>query len=230
MNLYELIAQIILKYGIKVFYVILFSCAAYLAWTKSYKYLFNKIFNRRKSQNNYKQKDLYNHHLFQKLRTYLSYEIQYLVIGERLREAVFRDLLIIMFTSIKNEFLHFLEKGNIERMDSSLYRTRILGCIDNIMKEYKEKARKNDIPEIVLIKFDEWYRDYTEAIYSFIKDIDNDRTFLSNAAKTSVIFDFMVHVLNMTVVNARKTLVHLNGELDGTMYKGIVCQKMVKNV
>lgn len=221
-----IILNIIQKYGIKSLYTIFTIASSYMLFKLLYKWINNKLGEKRKIPiMPIKQIDLFNHPLFQKLRTYLNYEINHLVIGEPLREAIFRDFLVIKFTCIRDGFLRFLEKGSLERMDSDTYQSRILECIDEIIKNYEEEAIKEGIPEIVLIKFNEWHKDRISAIYDFLRDIHDAKIFTSNTARTYVVFDFIVHILNMTVLDAKRTLVNLNGELNKLEYKGVSSQK-----
>lgn len=171
-------------------------------------------------------KNLLGHKLFQNLRIYLNYEIQHLVIGEKLREALFRDFLIFHFTCIKNEYTHFLERGDLEKMDAQTYKLRMMECQENIVKFYEEKAIREGIPDVVIRKYNEWNEQRIKDCYEYISNICDEQIFQTNTAKTAVIFDFMIHILNLTVISAKDTVIRLNGELDKVVYKGIRSEKV----
>lgn len=173
-----------------------------------------------------KQTSLANHKMFHNLRIYLNYEIQHLVIGEKLREALFRDFLIFHFTCIKNEYIHFLERGDLEKMNSDIFKARMIECQDNIVRKYEEKALQEGIPEVVIQKYNEWNEQRIRDCYDYIANVCDEQVFQTNTAKTAVIFDFMIHILNLTVMSAKDTLIRLNGELDKVVYKGIRSEKI----
>lgn len=220
-----LIANLLKSGNLKSIIVVVISVLLLMAGHVTYKFLIKKIENWKVKKSELTQKDLLNHAMFQNLRTYLNYEIQHLVIGERLREAIFRDFLIFVFTSVKKEFTFFLENGDMEKMSSHLYLTRILECNDNVIKKYEQKAIDEGMPQIILTKFNEWHQCRIDSTYEFLKEVCSDDIFLSNTDKTKVIFDFMVHILNMTIVDAKKTIVNLNGQLDDVVYKGVTSEK-----
>ena len=223
-DIIKLALEIISKYGLKA------------AWTLAFigvmgSYVYWKFYKDNKTITNsalmLKQQDLYNHNLFHALRKYLYHDIQYLQIGEPLREAIFRDFLTINFTTVKYELLNLLNKGDLEDLDDMTFLARALKCVDNTIKNYESRAIDEGIPLIIIEKFNQWHQVRIDATYAFLNEINDSNLFKSNVAKTSVIFDFITHILNMTICDAQKTLKTLNGELDKIEYKGI---KVNKNV
>lgn len=175
----------------------------------------------RTDNHGYTQDDLKNHALFTRLRKYINYDIQHFKLGEPLREAIFKDFLLFKFTALQKHFENFLSKGDLTKMSDGLYKSRMLECVDEIIKTYERKAVEEGIPNIVIIKFNNWHRNRIEAVYDYISQVCDDDLFESNIIKTRMIFDFIVHINNFTLIDAKKTLIHMNGELSKETYKGI---------
>lgn len=185
-----------------------------------FKYLWIKI---RKPKNGMKitQEDLVDHHMFYSLKTYLSYEIQQLYIPERLRNALFKDFLIFKLTSIRHAFENFLKKGDLEKLSPGAYHTRMLECINEILRRYESKALEEKVPQVVIDRFNQWHSDRVKQMYEVINDVCDDDAYANNTIRTKIIFDFVVVVINWTISDAKKTLINLNGELNKIEYKGI---------
>jgi hypothetical protein len=185
-----------------------------------FKYLWIKIKKPRRSII-IKQKDLIDHHMFYSLKTYLSYEIQNLYIPERLRDAIFKDFLIFKLSSIRHSFENFLKKGDLEKLTPTAYHTRMLECINEIVRRYEAKALDQKIPQVVIDRFNYWNSDHIRQLYNVINDVCDDDIYTNNTIKTKIIFDYVVVVINWTISDAKKTLIDLNGELNKITYKGI---------
>lgn len=165
---------------------------------------------------------LSNHPMFVNLRRYINYDIQHLVINDRIREAIFKDFLLIKFSVIQKHFETFLSRGDLDLMSDDLYYQRMTDSVAEIIKSYENKVRDEGIPAIVVVKFSKWHEDIVFALYDYIKTVCDDRDiYTDNYAKTTVIFDFVNHINNLTLLSAKKTLIDLNGEISKLTYKGI---------
>jgi hypothetical protein len=176
-------------------------------------------------------KELLNHSFFRSIQKMLNYEIQHLEIREQLRRAIFRDFLFIQFTVIQDKIKEFVDAGDMDKMSSDLFHNKLYSLVTEILQEYEAKALKQGIPEIVIIKFNKWHRDKTEIIYNFVNDVcDANDWYVSNSVKFYSFLNQMVSILDLTLIDARKTLVRLNGELDKVTYKGIVSENSSSHV
>ena len=158
-------------------------------------------------------------------------DIQHFELGEKLREAIFRDFLLIKFTIIKKQFEAFLERGDLEAMSDQLFVERMQECISEIIKGYEYKAKEMGIPEIAVKRYTEWHDDKIQAIYAYITSVCEDKdVYKDNHTKTRVIFDFMNHINNFTILGVKKVLLSFNGELNKQTYKGITYNSGGPNV
>ncbi len=225
MEIFKLFADLMKNNGISSVIVLIFLAFISGGGVLVFRWADKNIKNMKFTSNEYKQANLYNHAIFNTINRNLSFGIHNLVIGERLREAIFRDFLIYKFTAVKNELVSFVERGDLEKMSNDLFKARLLDCIQKSICAYEKKALNEKIPDIVISKFNEWHSSRIAMIYDFLNDIGESDLFESNTIKTKIAFDFFVHLLNLTIVDAQKTLINLNGQLDDITYKGITSEK-----
>ena len=226
MEIFSLLAEIIHKNGLPFVLIVLFLALLVGLGLLAFRWADKKIENMKFGSQEYTQQELFNHALFQSIRKNISYDIHNLVIGERLREAIFRDFLKYVFAAFRDEFTHFLERGDLNKMDRALYKTRLIDTINNITTNYQSRALQEGIPEIVVERFTEWHSGRIQMAYDYMNDFcDSENLFQSNVARTKIVFDFFTHLLNLTIVDARKTLISLIGQLNPVVYKGITSEK-----
>lgn len=169
-----------------------------------------------------KAKDLINHRLFRELTCKISYDVKHLKIDEPLRQAIFRDFIGYKFEAIRDGYLKLIKK-DIDHMTNDELKNEITSTILDVINDYEGRARQGLIPEIVITKFNEWHQDRIEQLQSCINEICEDPILRSNAFKVKVFFDFNVWMIFLTMNDAAKTLIYLNGELSKQTYKGIKC-------
>ena len=169
--------------------------------------------------------ELMNHSFFRTVKQMINYEIQHIDIKERLRRAIFRDFLLIKFTVIHDRIKNFITAGNMDSMSSELFHNKLHSLITEIIQDYEALAIKETIPDIVIAKFNGWHRDKAAIVYKFVDDIcEADDWYVSNTVKFYSFLNQMTSILDLTLIDARKTLVHLNGELDAVVYKEITSE------
>lgn len=171
-------------------------------------------------------KQLLGHSFFRSVQKMINYEIQHIEIKERLRRAIFRDFLLIIFTVYHDKIRNFVTSGNMDQMSSELFHNKLHSLVTEIIQEYERLAIREKIPEAVITKYNKWHQDKTEVIYRFVDDVcEADDWYVSNSVKFYSFLNQMTSILDLTLIDARKTLVHLNGELDKIEYKGITSEK-----
>ena len=227
MDYVQILGEIIKRWGlIAGFHFLLFSAIIYILIhkTNNGKTIWNKLFHKTKIKYN-----LSNHVMFINLRKYINYDIKHFTLGEKLREAIFRDFLLIKFTIVEDEFKKIIEDDNLELMSNEVFSKKMQDCIANIVRMYEIKAKESGIPDIAINRFNEWYDDKVQAIYAFIISVCEDTDiYNNNNIKTKVIFDFMNHINNFTILGIRKVLLGFNGELSKLTYKGVTCSRYDK--
>ena len=84
--------------------------------------------------------------------------------------------------------------------------------------DYDEEKKALDI---VMSKYDNWERDYTENLLCNISTCCNNQFYNSLDTKASVIFDIYLTCAVEVINSAQKTLDSLNGDLKGLVFKGV---------
>ena len=175
-------------------------------------------------------KELMNHSFFRTVQKMINYEIHHIDIKERLRRAVFRDFLLIKFTVIQDKIRSFVLSGDMDLMSSDVFHNKLHALITEIIREYESIALQQGIPDIVVNKFNKWHQDKAEIVYNFVNDIcEADDWYVSNSVKFYSFLNQMVSILDLTLIDARKTLIALNGDLSKLIYKGISAEKYIKS-
>lgn len=168
------------------------------------------------------QLDLTDHLMFLNLNKFIVNDIKHFKLKNKLREAIFRDFLLIKFMSVKRNFESFISTHDLNSMSSSKFQARLLECMNDITRDYERRALEQGIPEIVISKFNEWNEPKVSAIYEYVGDVcDDNELYPDNFTKMRIILDFIYHINNFTIMDAKKTLTYLNGQLNDVVYKGI---------
>lgn len=232
MDYISILGNIIKNWGILAgFHFVVLSVVLYILFhrTERGKTIFSHI--KEVLFGNKPKNDLANHIMFVNLRKYINYDIQHFTLNEKLREAIFKDFLMIKFTIVKLQFEQFLSRGDLDAMSDKLYQEKMQECISDIVKSYEYKAKEMGIPDVAIARFNEWYDDKVQAMYAFIITVCEDTDIYNdNYTKTRVIFDFINHINNFTILGIKKVLLSFNGELNKQSYKGIVYDGGPKNV
>jgi hypothetical protein len=97
----------------------------------------------------------------------------------------------------------------------------MLESVNNIVRKYEQKALQDEIPQIVIDRFNEWHSERIKQTFEVINDVCYDDIYSTNTMKTKIIFDYILVIVNWTIADAKKTLINLNGELNKITYKGI---------
>lgn len=166
--------------------------------------------------------ELLKHSFFRSIQKMINYEIHHLDIKERLRRAVFRDFLLIVFTIIHDNIRIFISSGDMDKMSSEEFHDKLFQLVDKFVQDYERTAKNQGIPDVIIEKFNIWNKDQVEMIYKFINDIcEADDWYTTNSIKFYSFLNQMTSILDITLIHARKTLISLNGELDRVVYNGI---------
>lgn len=163
---------------------------------------------------------LNNHTFFCKMQHHINNTIPTLEIDEPLRQAIFRDFLLFKFSVLAKNIEKFIDDGNIDRIPSEVFFNKIHKIFDDSIVQSNQRALDKGIPAIVTNKFQEWHKAVVEQFRMFLADVCKSTWYTNNTQKTVAILDYLNVVSHFTLINAQKTLVGLNGELDEIEYQG----------
>jgi hypothetical protein len=165
---------------------------------------------------------LLNHPFFRSAKKMIELEIERLDIKEPLRAKIFKSFLKIKFEVTLNKIREFILAGDMNEMNSEVFHDKLYSLVTEIIQEYEIKVLADEIPQVVIDKFNKWHGGKVTTIFNFVNDIcEADDWYVLNTVKFYSFLNQYVSILDLTLIDARKTLVYLNGELDKITYKGI---------
>lgn len=184
-----------------------------------YKYFSNKIAPAKKSADVGKG-DLRDHSFFQKIDFALQFKIPHLELGCKARSKLFQDMLAQKFIAWKTITTALLEKDEIFLCDSELLNANTK-AIAAVVKEYELRWKQLGVPKIAIQKFAKWHNERVKYIMENVKDIVNSTYYDTQKEKMAAILCSYSFMVDVTIVDAERTLRVLNGELVGKEYQGL---------
>lgn len=162
------------------------------------------------------------HPFFDKVDGIIETKLPITTIGGPVRTEIFRDVLTIFYKTAKDVIKELLDKD----ITMSNFLTENYKAANQIISESNKRMRESGIPEVVIIKFNQWNNDRHEYILSTISDVDSSEVFSTVVEKEYAILNLYTNSSYFVLIDAERTLKSLNGDLTGTVYKG----KIVENL
>jgi len=206
----EPMIKLILEYG---FVAVFLSCSSLLL----FRYFSGKITGVNAEIG---KGDLRDHSFFQKIDFALEYKIPHLDLGDKGRSRLFQDMLAQKFIAWKQIILLLLEKEEIFKSDSELLNANTK-AITAVVKEYERRWKQLGMPRIAIQKFGKWHNERVKYIMENVKDIINSSYYDTEKEKMAAILCSYSFMVDVTIVDAERTLRVLNGELEGKEYQGL---------
>lgn len=194
--------------------VIVFSFVAYFSW-KWGNLQFEK--HRRAIFDN-EFPDIKNHIFFNKIDYFLDYKISRACFGCKGRSLVFKDMLTIMFKHWK---IFGLKVANFKYTgkDCSKVSKFILSSMNSCINDYEKEWRENNIPEIVINKFNAWHNKKISFVGESVLLMANTSLFDTCNEKIANILSTYMVILSLVMLDVENVLKDINGELSGITYK-----------
>jgi hypothetical protein len=166
------------------------------------------------------------YHVFFSTAQYkLISEIPNLILSKTLpiRQALFRDILYI---NIKNiyEVCQEIANTDMSTWNSQQWSAEIIKKLGTITEGFNKDARNEGIPDEVISKFTNWNLSNIEMLYDYVDTIGSSSAYPNVGTKTTTLFLIMNLLVVSTIADAEKTLISLNGDISGKMYKGQVIE------
>jgi len=174
------------------------------------------------------QESLYTHPFFREVNRKLNWEVPHFRIEDSLRSALCKDFLMIKLSAIAAKCKSFIAAGDMNKLTEEDFMRRLDLLVLDIIKEYEDKARQEKIPDIFISRFNDWHSGRIEVIYKFLQDITEPSAndfYQTNTTKFYSFLNLMTVIMDLTLLDAGKTIIHLNGELSKETYKGITSEK-----
>jgi hypothetical protein len=160
--------------------------------------------------------------LLSKLTYWIDFKIERLKLSDKGRTLVFRDLLYIYFTEIKEHVFDIEKQKDFKKLGRRELFIEVVECIYAAMQSVKQRAKNEGIPDIVIDKFMQWHQTSVDFIIKSSELISQSPVYKSNLDVICAIYLLYTASLELIIVEGEKTLAELNGELTGIEYKDII--------
>lgn len=195
-----------------------------------FKYFSNMIDNKNKNLSLEHNKTHYDsvhdlkeeHPFFSKVRGIIQIKLPITKMGGPVRTEIFRDVLNIFYTTALDEVGALLNK-NIT-LDNFLVEN--YATTNEVVKRASRIMREQGIPPIVIEKFNYWNYSRHEYLLTTIGDIDSSNIFSTVLEKECAVLNALTDACFFTLMDAEKTLINLNGDLSGAIYKGKIVETL----
>lgn len=166
--------------------------------------------------------DLTKHTFFSAHLNVLHITIPHIYIVDPMRRAMFKDLLSMYTQTFYNNVSRYVSDVKVDEMDQQDFQKSVYELYTRSMSDFELQCTVNGIPAVVMYKFSEWHASTRESTMNFITQATSSNFYTSNRVRMCAILDWFTASLQVTMLSAERTLGELNGDLDGTVYKGLV--------
>ncbi len=201
----------------------LITIGALAAWL-GYKYVNQKLFKRHKIRNPEKHFFFINAKRlkFEKLESMNIFTPNNKICS--VRSEMFRNMMTIKIDTWSEHMQEFIQIARREKYTSNRLSNMLTSLIESMMSDYERQWRYDGVPEIVIKKFRDWHSGRATTLVKGMISICEGNCFSSLDEKLNAILELNSALLYMTFIDAEKTLVDLNGELSGSIYKNNIIE------
>lgn len=180
--------------------------------------LHGKIFSIRKI-------DITRHPIFAKYHFLINQRLKYINCHCVLRKKIFCDLMIIRIEVYNKIVKEFAQRDDINQISIIEFQYAMRELMFQTLSVWKEKAKLEGIPQVVIDRFIESTEEIRESFFLFVQSVSNSTySYVDNISRTSAVFDMLSAFEEALLIKLEESLDDLNGEISGSTYKGIVCQ------
>lgn len=162
---------------------------------------------RRKS----KKINLFNHHLFRSIDYYLNVGVNQISIKNPLKKQMMVEFLKIHFDQFKKDF--------IEALKTKKTPCDYMGIIYSALNSIEVTAKAKGIPEIFIVKFNEFNKNNTESMIKWARSYVDSTIAIDETLKIYFIFNSVLQIFDMMILDCQQSLNELNGELEAQLKK-----------
>lgn len=141
------------------------------------------------------------------------------------RKLIFTDFLKFKVEDFNEALSEYIAENNDNTLNSKSaleFHHEMLWLINETIRKYESRCLMAGIPKVVISKFGEWHKETVEDTLKFL-DILGQYDASNNYDKAYMLLSYLAVVFQRTLIDARRTLGSLNGDLDGVDYRGVKC-------
>lgn len=154
------------------------------------------------------RKRLRKHIFFEKANYWVNYQIDNIKLPSRRKENMAKRFLCIYVTTFEDILINYINRGDYE------HPSELIDLYLHGINEVKMAAMSIGVPKIFLDKYEEHQDAQTSAMYEQMKSIVSSNFYETDIEKIIAIFDTITYAFIYIILNAEKTLLHMNGELE----------------
>ena len=124
-----------------------------------------------------------------------------------IRSEMYRDMLKILISTITEHL-----QGNLKELSND--------ALSQAVSDYEHKFRDQGIPEVVIERFRSWNVPALGFITHTIGTLEESQIATDHRYKTSAMLSTVLGALKTAFYDAERTLIGLNGQLTGQVYRG----------
>jgi hypothetical protein len=191
----------------------------------SYELQIKDMLNEQKVESIKEASKLRSHPFFQSCEYWIT-RVELFPMRDKFRHTVFVDYVRIFLRTGKHVWEELIDEilPNIEDLSTMELYSRVVKLLHRKNTLTEHECKELGIPDVFLDKVSEDWNGPTEKLlYICISSICNSDRFESNSNRLAVILNLMTSLYEVMVFEAESLVEELNGELEGAMYKGMVC-------
>lgn len=164
--------------------------------------------------------DLRGHRLFKHCTFYVNFGVRKIRFSANypIRAKMYRAMLEIYFESIGGVFNSSLD--TLVNADENLWDQEALRTLRKVVDCYEQRFHQDGVPQIVIDKFNEWHDPTLSFITSQINTVGESKIAEDSAERTDVLLGTVLSASKAAFFGIERTLIELNGELTGKVYRG----------
>lgn len=145
---------------------------------------------------------------------------------DKFRHTVFVDYVRIFLRTGKEVWEDLIDEilPNVEELSTMELYSKVVKVLHRKNTLTEQECKDMGIPDVFIDKVSEDWNGPTEKLlYICISSICNSDRFESNANRLAVILNLKTALYEVMVFEAESLVEELNGELEGAIYKGMIC-------
>lgn len=179
------------------------------------------------TSSNFQEADLHDltlHPFFSNLHYWINVKVPQTNIKNKTKRNVFIDYMTIKFSLQRKMMLTYVSKKDISRHSISELQTDLLNLNTQYSIELHKHVEKYKLPAISIEKFRDVWNIYDSLYVSFIESVLNAPTFETNHDKLYTIFDSLLNINEVLLLDFVTKIDSLNGELEDSNYISKITQ------
>lgn len=172
------------------------------------------------------ESDLRYHPFFRYSQYRHSVEIPHLVLcpDTPVKQRVFIDLLLILNENLIKVCEEIADIEDMDEWSPIKWGSEVSRLTVNALNDWETESIKNDIPLVVLIKFNNWAANSFSMMHEYITVLADSKIYTNNKTRTSTFFLVMNLLMVALIGDAERTMRDLNGDIAGQSYKGQIIE------